>query len=211
MQEELYRCTKCGEEKTVECFYLRSGGKVRFPCRSCSSRLASEWAQRNPDRARASKERNAEASRSSARKKYAKVKDDPDVREAARLRAATWRANNADRHRENARRWQQENVDRYREIMKFAARARRVDRTAEDVSYASMLCLDPCSYCGQPSTTMDHIVPIASSGANDWGNLTAACKDCNARKHTTSLLEFMRRTCEILDRSDAEPLLTGNI
>lgn len=60
--------------------------------------------------------------------------------------------------------------------------------------YKQRLRKDLCSYCGHYSLelmTIDHIVPTSAGGANDQTNMTAACRDCNARKADTSLLIFM--------------------
>lgn len=54
------------------------------------------------------------------------------------------------------------------------------------------LYVDPCAYCGQPSMVIDHIVPWARGGRHEDGmNLIGACKRCNARKRTKSLLRFL--------------------
>lgn len=47
---------------------------------------------------------------------------------------------------------------------------------------------DPCAYCGEPSTTLDHIISAARSGSGDWDNFTAACHSCNSSKGKLSLL-----------------------
>ena len=47
-----------------------------------------------------------------------------------------------------------------------------------------------CQYCGRHRgelrgrafLTRDHVVPISRGGANDWGNVVAACSPCNNRK-----------------------------
>ena len=40
----------------------------------------------------------------------------------------------------------------------------------------------PCHYCGEASTTRDHIVPKASGGSNGRFNLVPACRPCNQKK-----------------------------
>ncbi len=78
---------------------------------------------------------------------------------------------------------------------KIAKLARRIGWTEESSAYATILLRDPCCYCGSKGRlTIDHIVPIAEGGSNDWTNLTAACKSCNSRKHTRQLLPFLLRT-----------------
>lgn len=64
--------------------------------------------------------------------------------------------------------------------------------TNKDVgAYRRALRADPCSYCGGPSDTLDHINPQANGGQNDDDNLAASCQPCNASKQTLSLLHFV--------------------
>lgn len=39
-----------------------------------------------------------------------------------------------------------------------------------------------CGYCGEFAATVDHIFPQSRGGTNTWGNLIAACFDCNQMK-----------------------------
>ncbi len=47
-----------------------------------------------------------------------------------------------------------------------------------------------CQYCGRHRSelrgreflTRDHVIPLSRGGANDWGNVVAACSPCNNRK-----------------------------
>jgi hypothetical protein len=47
-----------------------------------------------------------------------------------------------------------------------------------------------CRYCGgrapDVALTVDHVVPAALGGTDDPSNLTAACRDCNAGKSSSS-------------------------
>ncbi len=61
----------------------------------------------------------------------------------------------------------------------------------DTLDYGEVLAADPCCYCGVPSDQIDHIDPIARGGDAGWENLTAACKNCNQRKHAKSLLAFL--------------------
>jgi 5-methylcytosine-specific restriction endonuclease McrA len=63
--------------------------------------------------------------------------------------------------------------------------------TREGLEYAAILRRDPCAYCGGEAGEVDHIVPVEQGGMSDWDNLTAACRGCNQRKRTKSLLEFL--------------------
>jgi 5-methylcytosine-specific restriction endonuclease McrA len=37
----------------------------------------------------------------------------------------------------------------------------------------------PCVWCGQPATTVDHLIAVANGGSNDLENLVACCRHCN--------------------------------
>ncbi|BCJ28818.1 HNH endonuclease [Actinocatenispora sera] len=39
-----------------------------------------------------------------------------------------------------------------------------------------------CGYCGDPASTVDHILPRSRGGKNTWRNTVAACSGCNQRK-----------------------------
>lgn len=41
-----------------------------------------------------------------------------------------------------------------------------------------------CQYCGEkpPALEVEHIIPKARGGKNNWLNVTTACRTCNARK-----------------------------
>ena len=40
----------------------------------------------------------------------------------------------------------------------------------------------PCYYCGEPSNSVEHLVPRAMGGDNSAENLVPACLACNARE-----------------------------
>jgi len=48
-----------------------------------------------------------------------------------------------------------------------------------------------CQYCGRIAhdLTLDHIVPRHRGGTHTWDNLVAACKGCNHRKGSKTLVE----------------------
>jgi len=52
-------------------------------------------------------------------------------------------------------------------------------------SFAAVLARDHhrCAYCGQPGArTVDHVFPKSRGGGDHYGNIVAACSDCNGRK-----------------------------
>lgn len=46
-----------------------------------------------------------------------------------------------------------------------------------------------CAYCGKKATTIDHVLPRALGGKNDWKNCVAACFKCNNKKDNLTLKE----------------------
>jgi len=47
-----------------------------------------------------------------------------------------------------------------------------------------------CTYCPRKSDTVDHVIPLVRGGTNHEGNLTPACRSCNARKCALLLSEW---------------------
>lgn len=118
------------------------------------------------------------------------------------------------RNRESQRRWRQENPDVVREINRRWARNQdpakrrrwnnynRLRRegaatfltpteTREAEEYQKILRQDPCVYCGQPSSSVDHIRPINKAGVELWANFAAACRSCNSQKNDEELLHYL--------------------
>ena len=54
-----------------------------------------------------------------------------------------------------------------------------------------------CAYCGRlilpQEMQIDHIVPLANGGTNDFSNLNPACPLCNIFKGSRTLKSFRRR------------------
>lgn len=80
------------------------------------------------------------------------------------------------------------NADRRAELRGRGA-FRWVERGSDEEAYLLAVARDPCAYCGDPATELDHIV----AGLDEVDNLTAACRSCNARKRNMSLLGWMLR------------------
>lgn len=97
-----------------------------------------------------------------------------------------------DEHYAQHRQWIAENPERWAEIRRRNKHKRRgAEFTEEAEEYLPVLAADPCSYCGEPADSVDHIQAITQGGSSDWDNLTAACRKCNAQKNAKSLLDFL--------------------
>lgn len=83
---------------------------------------------------------------------------------------------------------QRREVVRSNERAKSLRRKHGGDVRAQDVRAA----LDvPCGYCGAPSEHVEHCTPVARGGRNEAANIVGACADCNQRKGTKTVLEFL--------------------
>ena len=83
----------------------------------------------------------------------------------------------------------------------------RDDGQSHREAWASIVRRDPCSYCGGPGGTYDHIEPksqpartgaraheclpaLDQGGVHSWVNYAGACTACNGRKAVRGLLHF---------------------
>src|SRR4051794_14684429 len=184
-------CRRCGAPKPATDFRPDARYKDGYAswCRSCHSEYAKEWARKNADKARASADawraKNPERVKAIAKRSRERHRDERFV--ADRL----WREANREYLSTYIKAWKAANRDRMRALNVEAKRRRRWGRDGQSVRYVeNVLLMDPCAYCGGPSGTVDHIVPVAGGGANGWENLTAACQPCNSRKSDMPLLIF---------------------
>ena len=49
-----------------------------------------------------------------------------------------------------------------------------------------------CAYCGQPATSLDHIIPRFKSGSSNRNNLIPACRTCNQTKASLNMEEWYK-------------------
>lgn len=104
---------------------------------------------------------------------------------------AQWLAVNPEKRRAYAQRYRQSHPEIFALINRRRYLRRKGGFTKTSQDYERILVQDPCSYCGQATTTIDHITPVVALGDSHWSNLTAACRSCNSRKSSRSLLDFL--------------------
>lgn len=75
---------------------------------------------------------------------------------------------------------------------------RHLSPGTEAFEYAAIILGDPCVYCGEPSTEIDHIVPVSQGGTSEWDNLAPACTTCNRSKQAKSLIVFLSRRAGLI-------------
>jgi 5-methylcytosine-specific restriction endonuclease McrA len=103
---------------------------------------------------------------------------DAEHRKEARERSRQWAKANPDKAREK---------DRRRRARKNGATIALVDEAAIYELYDNR-----CVYCGTTEDlTLDHVIPLAGSGAHSEDNLVVACRSCNASKNARPLEEWL--------------------
>jgi 5-methylcytosine-specific restriction enzyme A len=52
-----------------------------------------------------------------------------------------------------------------------------------------------CYHCGKDldasTVTMDHLLPIAKGGKSTKTNVVTACKECNTKRHSTTVFDLL--------------------
>lgn len=49
-----------------------------------------------------------------------------------------------------------------------------------------------CMWCGQPATTVDHIVPSSKGGSDLPSNLLASCSECNSKRGNRKAFSYLK-------------------
>lgn len=136
-----------------------------------------------------------------------------------RARSRAWIAANTERARANRRAWYVANLDRVRANARTYARVQYAADSAHQIANAhnqkarrraaigddrvaaadqAALLAQPCAYCGEPATELDHIVPLRprvgeSAGRHVRENLAPACSTCNRAKGNKPLDIWLAR------------------
>ncbi len=61
----------------------------------------------------------------------------------------------------------------------------------EVVEWMAILRSDPCSYCGGPGGSVDHVQPVLFGGRTEVNNLASTCRPCNSSKGSKPLLAWL--------------------
>ena len=175
-------CYDCGKDQPLENFHLRKDtfDKRDGRCKDCAREALRRSRAAHPERDRPNRQRA-----------YKNQMSNPETAEKKRARERAYYAKHREKRREHSRRMYAQNKAAYKD----RARQRQMEAPPLDREYAAILERDPCSYCGGPGGTIDHIVPISSGGDGEASNLTAACDLCNKSKQANSLLRFLLRRC----------------
>lgn len=181
---ETKTCTKCGETKTINNYYIREPGKRRADCKSCIKAANKLRYDADPDlyreknRQRVSK--NPEANRERSRKwrvknsdyanEYARKKraENPELaREQARRRYSS----NPEHHRQASREWYAKNTDK---ALEYSRRRTKSGRAAayEKQRYHNVLKHCPDYKAGAAARDMLHRT-LKQTGSKKRGRTAA--------------------------------------
>lgn len=150
------------------------------------------WGEENPSKVRAIQVR-ANAKRRGTRNAYWIANKD---RLYAGKRA--WALANPEKMREYCRQYRLSNPEKAREHWRNRkARKRNAPgaHTAADIKRIHKLQRGCCAACFKPLNGkyhVDHRVPLARGGSNDWTNLQLLHPRCNLRKHARDPVEYMQ-------------------
>lgn len=154
-------CARCG--KLLD-------GKNRTYCNRCAADVSKEWREKHPVR------QKELSSKSRAKHRGQRLADNH-----------AWYLENQDRVRELRHRWKATPQGKlYARLDRHARRGQPIE-----TEHALILLADPCAYCGEPATAIDHITPITKGGTSEWENLAPACGSCNSSKGNRLLLTFL--------------------
>lgn len=187
------------------------------------------WRKNNPDKVAAEKKRHYEKYKSryreyirsyhQKRKAAGHVRvSTPEQREAARVRAAEWYADNKERAKETYTRYYlantqviksrikdylNRNPDKRAQFSKVKTQNRRArvlaaegTFTAADIRLQYRSQRGHCWHCGKPvgdEYHVDHLRPLAKDGSNDPRNLVISCAPCNLSKGDRQTWEWNGR------------------
>jgi 5-methylcytosine-specific restriction endonuclease McrA len=174
------RCSQCREWLSRDLFTRdasRPSGTIAY-CRPCvRARRRARYAT-DPEFSATERERGRRTYRA-----------DPQAWNAKRVE---WAKRNPEKRRASEARHRERHTARLREQWALRRALRRASGSLE-LELVQMLRADPCSYCGGPGGTLDHIAPVSAGGTNDEANLVGACQPCNSRKGSAPLLQALIR------------------
>lgn len=201
-------CTKCGEWKPFEDFYLSKGGRHGRTswCKSCYSvrhkayregpgrerilkqKRESErvWRENNPElnreRQKAQREKRREKQAAYHRRYY------EANAQKYRDRARQWRIDNPEKAKASDREYRKNNPEKLSfHSSQYQDRKRANGGDGFTLEQWLELCEafgNVCLCCGSSGPlTVDHVVPISLGGPHELENVQPLCKSCNCKKH----------------------------
>lgn len=156
-----------------------------------------EWAERNPDRVRASWAKHRAKYRVEIMEAM-RSRRAADPSYARRIMAKSYRKNRLEITARNIA-WRRANRVAVR-AMQLRRRARVAGAvntlTARQIDDAVEMSCGLCAYCLKPyaAPTIDHVIAIARGGDHAADNIVVACRPCNSRKHARRIFVMLEAT-----------------
>jgi 5-methylcytosine-specific restriction endonuclease McrA len=191
---EIKQCSKCKESKSLDQFYKYKNGKygVTSICKKCKKRLVKEYYNNNRDKiAKYHKEYNKE------------------YRNNNRDKIAKYYKEYYDNNRDKIAKYHKEYIqtERGKLLNKLKSQNRRYKEkyntnpgerlTKKQIEYLAEV-YKQCAYCNAEltpeNTHIDHIHPLSKEGSHSIDNVVLACKDCNLKKNSKPLDQWLDET-----------------
>ena len=207
--EQYKTCGKCKQHLAAENFYkfARSKDGLASYCKSCQKEYLTNYAKNNRERIKGYRDKRSDAAKEYQRQYYLENKD--RINEQNKK----WAAENPERKKEADRLWAKSNQDKVKvnqrnyylrnpeKVSVRRQKRRAILREAKTYLVTSKdigkIMNQPCVYCGQPATQLDHIIPLARGGEHRIGNLAAACQACNLSKNKKFVTEWKLRRAKL--------------
>jgi 5-methylcytosine-specific restriction endonuclease McrA len=187
-------CTLCKNNKLLNDFYgdKRSKDGKQYRCIDCYKIAQAKYRSENRELLRIKN------------KKYKEIYGKEKLNEAQKKRRNSNLSVHRKKEREYARKhkdekklyhswWRKENRESLNNYNKEQRVLRKISKELkiETLNYLKLIKNDLCSYCLEPSTEVDHIIPICKGGQTDYTNLAPICRHCNASKNGRDMLAFI--------------------
>lgn len=173
------------EQRRVNSADICSARRLKYRESSAVRDSIYRWRSLNPEKFRASVA------------KYA-----AEHRKESSERARRWRIANPMRTAENARSWISRNPERHKQIARASSACRRARKkgaagsiTRANISKLLRLQKSRCACCSAAvgrGYHVDHVMPLALGGSNEFLNLQILCARCNMRKNAKHPVKFMQ-------------------
>lgn len=114
-----------------------------------------------------------------------------------------WYERNCESVKKKAKEWAENNpikVTEYNRRKKARKRNQFGSFATWMIRYYRVVQQDTCFYCGMDISEeyqLEHMTPLSRGGLHCWTNTCLSCRDCNFRKHTKTLEEFVEESNEI--------------
>lgn len=178
-------CSDCKQEKSIASFSKGNGqGGFAYKCKECDTAYSN--------------------SRKARRKETDKIRNSkPEVKERSKVLSAVWHKANKERVTFITKRWLQAHPERRRATGRRGnqvrkARVAKVAHTLTEKEWQETLGSFNfrCAYChtANEKLAQEHMRPVSKGGAYIRSNIVPACRSCNSKKGTMSLLKFAQKS-----------------